>query len=62
VIVSKLNAAVRCLVAAAFALLFVYITGRRVIERDGTGAIFAGALALALIWATVRTFRRFQRS
>lgn len=58
----KLRAAVFCIVAAAFAALFIFITGRRALERDVTGTIYAAALSIGLTWMTVRTYRRFQRS
>jgi len=59
---SKLHAALRCCVAAVFAALFIFITARRALDADVTGTIFAAALSIGLTWATVRTYRRFQRS
>jgi len=59
---SRLNAALSCCVAAMFAALFIFITARRALDEDVTGTIFAAALSIGFIWATVRTYRRFQRS
>ena len=61
-IIAKVNAAVSCVVVGAFAVLFIFITARRALERDITGTIFAAALSVGLVWATVRAFRRWQRS
>lgn len=61
VIIDKLHAATSCLVAGLFAALFIFITGRRLIDRDMMGTLFAAGLSAGFIWATIRTFRRWQR-
>ena len=61
VIVDRVHAALSVIVAATFAALFIYITGRRALERDITGTVFAACIGLGLSWATVRAWRRWKR-
>ena len=61
VIVNRVHAALQVIVAATFSALFIYITGRRALERDITGTVFAACIGLGLSWATVRAWRRWRR-
>ena len=60
-ILYKVHAALFCIIAATFAALFIYITGRRALERDVIGTLFAAGLGIGLCWATFRAWRRWKR-
>ena len=49
-------------VAAAFSLLFTYITVRVAIEGTWLNALLTAALTAGLIWITFRWYRRFRRT
>ena len=50
------------MVTAAFSLLFLFITIRVALTGDFLNTLLTAALTAALIWGTVRWYRRFRRA
>ena len=60
--VAQIRAVAYGALAAAFTLLFVFITLRVLLRGDWVEAAFSAAMTAGLAWATRRWYRRFRSS
>jgi hypothetical protein len=60
--VARVRAVAYGTLAAAFTMLFVFITLRLLLRGDWVEAAFSAAMTAGLSWATRRWYRRFRNS